>query len=130
MFCSYEIEEKNRLQPVAVGFSQFFFSFQHEKTGTGTDPGSPKPDPSVAKKPVAVRLHGRFFPVAATGLRNTNFSNSMRNKFAEFRWCEGDWKAEAFGTIRFPDWCRYMCSSGHLKSKPAFSYCFFIHFVC
>jgi hypothetical protein len=48
------------------------------------------------------------------------FSNSMRIKFAEFRWCEDDWKVEVFGTIRFPDWCRYMRSSGNLKSPSAF----------
>ena len=32
------------------------------------------------------------------------FSNSMRIKFEEFQWCEGDWKIEAFATIRYPDW--------------------------
>lgn len=32
------------------------------------------------------------------------FSNSMRLKFEEFWWCEGDWKVEAFATIRYPDW--------------------------
>jgi len=32
------------------------------------------------------------------------FSNTMRTKFEEFRWCEGDWKVHVFATVRFPDW--------------------------
>lgn len=65
---------------------------------------------------------------AKTKIASEYFSNSMRNKFPEFRWCEGDWKVEAFGTIRFPDWCRYTRSSGHLKSKSVFSFIYlFLH---
>lgn len=43
----------------------------------------------------------------------TYFSNNMRTQFEEFRLCEGDWKVEAFATIRFPDWCKNR-DKGHL----------------
>jgi hypothetical protein len=66
------IKEKNRLQSVAVSFFRFSFFSLGGKTGTGTDPGEPKTELVVAKKPVPVRLHDRFFPVAATGLQNTS----------------------------------------------------------
>lgn len=46
------------------------------------------------------------------------FSNSMRLKFEEFRWCEDNWKIEAFATNRYPDWCRWSRSSGQLPRKP------------
>ena len=49
--------EKNRFQ---TGFHRFFDISGLVKTG-----------PMVPTKPVPVRLHSRFFPVAATGLRNT-----------------------------------------------------------
>jgi hypothetical protein len=42
------------------------------------------------------------------------FSNNMRAKFSEFRWCEGDWKVHAFATIRFPDWSQDVRKRGRL----------------
>jgi hypothetical protein len=55
-----ETTNRNRLQPVFIGFYHFS---SNEKTAT-----------VVFKKPVAVQLQDRFFPVAATGLRNTTYS--------------------------------------------------------
>ena len=43
------------------------------------------------------------------------FSSFMRSKFEEFRWCERDWKIEAFATIKYPDWNRGSRSSGGLS---------------
>ncbi|KAF8962357.1 hypothetical protein BDZ97DRAFT_1825778 [Flammula alnicola] len=39
-----------------------------------------------------------------TTMASDFFSNSMRIKFPEFRWCENDWKIEAFATIRYSEW--------------------------
>ena len=45
------------------------------------------------------------------------FSNSMHLKFDEFRYCDNDWKIEAFATIRYPDFVRYPCASGRLACE-------------
>lgn len=45
------------------------------------------------------------------------FSNSMRLKFDEFRYCDSDWKIEAFATIRYPDFVRYPRASGRLARE-------------
>lgn len=42
-----------------------------------------------------------------TKIASQYFSNSMCLKFEEFRWCEDNWKIEAFATNRYPDWCRW-----------------------
>lgn len=42
-------------------------------------------------------------------------SNSMRQKFPEFRWCEGDWKVQAFATARYPNWAADSRGVGRLK---------------
>lgn len=42
------------------------------------------------------------------------FSNHMRIKFPEFRWCEGDWKVQTFATVRFPDWSQDVRKKGRL----------------
>lgn len=52
-----------------------------------------------------------------TKIASHYFSNSMRLKFEEFRWCEDNWKIEAFATNRYPDWCRWSRSSGQLQRK-------------
>jgi hypothetical protein len=52
-----------------------------------------------------------------TKIASQYFSNSMRLKFEEFRWCEDNWKIEAFATNRFPDWCRWSRGSGLLPRK-------------
>lgn len=36
------------------------------------------------------------------------FSNSMRLEFEEFRYCDNDWKIEAYATLRYPDFARYI----------------------
>ena len=45
---------------------------------------------------------------------STYFSNSMRIKFPEFRWCEGDWKVQNFATVRFSDWSQDVRKKGRL----------------
>jgi hypothetical protein len=45
------------------------------------------------------------------------FSNSMRIKFNEFQYCEDDWKIEAFATIKYPDFARYLRASGKLTRE-------------
>lgn len=52
-----------------------------------------------------------------TKIASQYFSNSMRFKFEEFRWCEDNWKIEAFATTRYPDWCRWSRSSRRLPRK-------------
>ena len=42
-------------------------------------------------------------------------SNSMREKFIEFRLCEGNWKVEKYGSIKFSDWDKGPRESGRLK---------------
>lgn len=32
------------------------------------------------------------------------FSNYMRTKFPELRWCDNDWKVDAYGTVKYPEW--------------------------
>jgi len=39
-----------------------------------------------------------------TAVASAFFSNTMRQKFPEFRWCEGDWKVHTFATARYPNW--------------------------
>jgi hypothetical protein len=43
------------------------------------------------------------------------FARSMQSEYSEFRYCDGNWKADAFATIRFPDWNRADRSSGALN---------------
>ncbi|KAF8964884.1 hypothetical protein BDZ97DRAFT_2058235 [Flammula alnicola] len=48
------------------------------------------------------------------------FSNTMKTKYPEFRYCQGDWKLHAFATIRYPDWNRYYRKTGVLtRAKPS-----------
>ena len=42
------------------------------------------------------------------------FANEMMAKFPEFRYCEGIWKVERFGIVKYPDWCRDGRESGRL----------------
>lgn len=42
------------------------------------------------------------------------FSRNMRISFPEFALCEGNWKAEAFAVIRYPDWASDVRGSGTL----------------
>lgn len=51
------------------------------------------------------------------------FSNNMRSRFPEFRWCQDDWKVERFATIRFPDWCRNI--RGSVKGLSRLFFVFF-----
>jgi len=30
----------------------------------------------------------------------------LKTNFAEFSYCDGDWKVERFAVIKYPDWCR------------------------
>ncbi|KAF8799949.1 hypothetical protein BYT27DRAFT_7263333 [Phlegmacium glaucopus] len=47
------------------------------------------------------------------------FSRQMRNSFPEFGLCEGNWKADAFAIVRYPDWSSKVRSSGTiLQEKP------------
>ncbi|KAM6490805.1 hypothetical protein JOM56_013768 [Amanita muscaria] len=41
------------------------------------------------------------------------FSNTMMDKFEEFRLCDDRWKAEVFGTVKFPDWASKVRDSSH-----------------
>ncbi|KAF8154952.1 hypothetical protein B0H34DRAFT_860719 [Crassisporium funariophilum] len=52
-----------------------------------------------------------------TETATTYFSNSMRHKFEEFRYCDNDWKVEAYATIRYPDFARYPRASGRLTRR-------------
>jgi hypothetical protein len=38
----------------------------------------------------------------------------MKAKFPEFCLCDGNWKAERFAIIKYPDWCRDTRGSGRL----------------
>lgn len=42
-------------------------------------------------------------------------SNSMRGKFIEFRLCDGDWKLEKYGSIKYSDWDKGPRESGQLR---------------
>ncbi len=42
-------------------------------------------------------------------------SNSLREKFLEFRLCEGDWKVEKYGSIKYSDWDKGHRTGGQLK---------------
>lgn len=48
-------------------------------------------------------------PKAATYLASV-----LKNRFAEFCYCSGDWKVERFAVIKYPDWCRDARESGRL----------------
>ena len=48
------------------------------------------------------------------------FAHVMKAKFPEFRYCEGDWKAERFAIIKYPDWCRNVRESGRLTRVSSF----------
>ena len=52
-----------------------------------------------------------------TAVASAFFSNSMRQKFPEFRWCEGDWKVHAFATARYPNWGADARDRGHLQHR-------------
>jgi hypothetical protein len=38
----------------------------------------------------------------------------LKSRFAEFRYCDGDWKVERFAVVKYPDWCRDARESGRL----------------
>ncbi|KAH8976817.1 hypothetical protein EDB92DRAFT_1924245 [Lactarius akahatsu] len=44
----------------------------------------------------------------------TFFPHEMKAQFSEFRYCDGNWKAERFAIIKYPDWCRDARESGRL----------------
>ncbi|KAH9009162.1 hypothetical protein EDB85DRAFT_2163188 [Lactarius pseudohatsudake] len=44
----------------------------------------------------------------------TFFAHEMKVQFSEFRYCDGNWKAERFAIIKYPDWCRDARESGRL----------------
>ncbi|KAH8977622.1 hypothetical protein EDB92DRAFT_1822208 [Lactarius akahatsu] len=44
----------------------------------------------------------------------TFFAHEMKLNFPEFRYCDGNWKAERFAIIKYPDWCRDARESGRL----------------
>jgi hypothetical protein len=56
------------------------------------------------------------------------FSNSMRQKFPEFRWCEGDWKVHAFETARYPNWVTDVRDKALLKRMHFISFVFCLDF--
>jgi hypothetical protein len=57
------------------------------------------------------------------------FSNCMRQKFPEFRWCEGDWKVHAFAMVRYPNWVTDVREKGLLIRMPLI-YSFTLTFLC
>jgi hypothetical protein len=50
------------------------------------------------------------------------FMLNMKRNFPEFCYCEGDWKAERFAIIKYPDWCRNTRDTGHLTRASQFFY--------
>lgn len=50
-----------------------------------------------------------------TAVASTFFSNTMRQKFPEFQWCEGDWKVHMFATVRYPSWVADNRDKGRLQ---------------
>jgi hypothetical protein len=54
------------------------------------------------------------------------FARTMQSEYPEFCYCEGNWKADAFATIRFPDWNRADRSSGALSREFKFSPIYFL----
>lgn len=59
------------------------------------------------------------------------FARTMQLEYPEFRYCDGNWKADAFATIRFPDWNRADRSSGVLSREFMFLLISFliVHFI-
>ena len=60
------------------------------------------------------------------------FSRNMRISFPKFALCEGNWKAEAFAVIRYPDWASDVRGSGTLIRELLFysnfySYIRYVH---
>ena len=60
------------------------------------------------------------------------FIRNMRISFPEFALCEGNWKAEAFAVIRYPDWASDVRGSGTLTRELLFhlsfhSYIIYVH---
>ena len=53
------------------------------------------------------------------------FSRHMRNSFMEFGLCEGNWKADAFAIVRYPDWASKVRTTGAILCK--FKVFFFLH---
>jgi hypothetical protein len=45
---------------------------------------------------------------------STYFAREMKIKFPEFAYCEGNWKAEKFAIVKYPDWCRDSREGGQL----------------
>jgi hypothetical protein len=46
----------------------------------------------------------------------------LKTNFAEFCYCDGDWKVERFAVIKYPDWCRDARESGRLTRTPSLFY--------
>ncbi|KAH9161164.1 hypothetical protein EDB89DRAFT_1914071 [Lactarius sanguifluus] len=42
------------------------------------------------------------------------FTHEMKVQFSEFHYCGGNWKAERFAIIKYPDWCQDARESGCL----------------
>ena len=59
------------------------------------------------------------------GIAHKYFSYKMQEEFEEFRMCNDDWKAKAFTTLCYPDWCD-LWAKGNLPPR---SYIVIIHFL-
>ncbi|KAJ8462032.1 hypothetical protein ONZ45_g18080 [Pleurotus djamor] len=50
--------------------------------------------------------------------------DSLRSRFEEFTFCDGDWKAERYCTVKYPDWCqthrKWLPSSGDSPSPESY----------
>ena len=44
-------------------------------------------------------------------------SATLRARFPEFSWCEGDWKTQEFAKIQYPNWSRYYREPGTLTHE-------------
>jgi len=58
------------------------------------------------------------------------FSATMRAKFSEFRYCDGNWKLERFATVKYPDWTRNTREKGGLSRKSSLIQIFSFIILC
>src|ERR1700761_1849686 len=102
-WAKYVDQQKDRGQVVSK------LGFLTDKDGRAVSESRIREMTSHAKQAWAELYYHRFDPgtwTKKTPIVTKYFVHSMKDKFHEFRYCNGDWKVERFAIVKYPDWCK------------------------